>query len=302
MRVPSSAVAYQLHSDLYIHILLDNATGTLLPDVSDQEVAEALGHAQRDYEAAIKYSNSEEERHVMELDLQLISTNWRGLVTHLERYYSESGCNASSWAHGVSVNFGFANRLLPREVEFRKCDPLSTSNWRAEARARLWAGDAEGAIETSFEGSEYAPGPWLTDTLVRALVANGEFERAEAENSSRAANNFDALISQTLIAAAKGDKEAAETVFNQFNLEEGTGDFYNLMYYAWIGDKDKANEIASTFDANPYGSMGLNNVLISFSCGARWELSATPTYAKRLEEAGLPWPPVDVIKFPLKHW
>jgi adenylate cyclase len=301
-RVPSYSPAYQAHSDLYIHILLNDATQQVQPGVSQDEINAALDLAIADYQAAIKHASSDEERNNMELDLLHITPNWRGLTTRLNRFFSDRGCDQSSWVQDTALPFGYADQMALRAQEFRLCDPLSTSNWRGEARSRLWAGDAKGALEVAFQGSEIAPGPWLTDTLVRALISEGEFDQALAENSSRVTSNFDALFHQMLIESARGDSQAAASAHQQFNKEPLSGNFYNLMYHAWMGDLEAANLLAAEFDENRFGSMGLTIVIIWCSCGAPWDLAATPNFAQRLEEAGLSWPPVEVINFPLKKW
>ena len=38
------------------------------------------------------------------------------------------------------------------------------------------------------------------------------------------------------------------------------------------------------------------------ACGAPFDLEYTPNFADKLAEAGLPWPPVSPISFPLKGW
>jgi hypothetical protein len=37
-------------------------------------------------------------------------------------------------------------------------------------------------------------------------------------------------------------------------------------------------------------------------CGAPFDLEATPNLAARLDEAGLAWPPVESMRWPLKAW
>jgi hypothetical protein len=38
------------------------------------------------------------------------------------------------------------------------------------------------------------------------------------------------------------------------------------------------------------------------TCGAPFDLEATPVFAGLLAESGLSWPPVSPIDFPLKDW
>ena len=52
-RVPGYPPALRLHSDLYIHLLLNQTTRQPMVGVSEQELTEALAHASADYAAAI---------------------------------------------------------------------------------------------------------------------------------------------------------------------------------------------------------------------------------------------------------
>jgi hypothetical protein len=38
------------------------------------------------------------------------------------------------------------------------------------------------------------------------------------------------------------------------------------------------------------------------TCGAPFDLEATPVFTSMLAESGLPWPPVKPIDTPLKDW
>jgi hypothetical protein len=55
-------------------------------------------------------------------------------------------------------------------------------------------------------------------------------------------------------------------------------------------------------DSRPYGANGLVTIIHWCACGIPWDLEATPVFAGKVKESGLPWPPVSPIKFPLKDW
>jgi hypothetical protein len=72
--------------------------------------------------------------------------------------------------------------------------------------------------------------------------------------------------------------------------------------HAWLGDRDAANQLAAEFDSRPMGPFVLSSALEWCNCGAAWDLEVTPVFAGKLREAGLEWPPVEPLKYPLKDW
>ena len=71
---------------------------------------------------------------------------------------------------------------------------------------------------------------------------------------------------------------------------------------AVAGQHDRANLIAAKIDAEPFGYLQLNFAIHNCMCGAPFDLEVTPNYAKLIQEAELPWPPLSPIDWPLKDW
>ena len=301
-RVPTYSQAYVEHSDLYIHQLMNGASGSSNGVTETEEVNHALALAKADYEAAVRYGRSPEERNNAELDLAFISSDWRGMPARIDRFVSEHGCSQSSWYPNVSLPYGYARKVVARAHEFRVCDPLSSTSWRQEVRAQLWAGDAETAIQTASQGAQQAPGEWLDMQLIFALVALGQFEQAEIEVSERLQLDTDILPIHLMIAAAQGDRAKLPALLEQFLQDPETVGFWGPSAYAWSGERDKANEMAAQIDGHVFGSQVLHTILLWCQCGAPWDLSATPKFAADIEESGFTWPPVSTINFPLKDW
>jgi len=69
-----------------------------------------------------------------------------------------------------------------------------------------------------------------------------------------------------------------------------------------VGDRDTANETAALIDSRPFGYIPLLQAIYFCVCGSPFDLEATPTFARMLDESGLPWPPEKVIDWPLKDW
>jgi adenylate cyclase len=139
-RVPGFAPAHILHSDLYIHMLLNDASSQPMVGVTEQDLAQAMENASSDYEAAVRFARTTEERHIAELDLAFVTSNWRGLKGRMEVFLNETGCQIGNWQEPLADVFGYAEEMRPKLQELRECDPLYSSAWRSEVRTILWAG------------------------------------------------------------------------------------------------------------------------------------------------------------------
>jgi len=301
-RVPTYTNAYLQHSDLFIHQLMNGATGEGEGVTEAQEVREAMARARADFDAIIRHAGSPEERNNAEWDLAFVNGDWQGMPARIERFARERGCNEPNWWSNVVLPFGYADGVISRTQEFVACDPLLSTAWRGTARTQLFSGDPEGALQTAQKGTEKAPGEWLSMQLIYALVALGRFDEAEAVSSERLGFDFDKRTSRMLIAAARGDRVSLEELSAQFGQEAPEDDFWGISYNAWAGNRDQANLKAELIDRRAFGSQGLITVLLWCQCGAPWDLSATPNFAANIRKSGLAWPPVSTIRFPLKDW
>jgi TolB-like protein len=301
-RVPDYPLAYELHSDLYIHLLLNDATGQSLDDIGAEEIATAGERVAADLQAAADRARTPQERNGTDLDLAYLSSDWRGMPARIERLVGEQGCSGPTWIPNIGVPFGYAAQLNGRFTEYRNCDPLRSTAWVNEARSLLWSGDPDGALAVARRGVEVAPGDWLAMQLINALLARGEFETAEHEISIAFQDRFNVLAWRMMAAAAKGDREAAAARFQEYLADPGSGPFTTVAYHAWTGDIDQANRLAAVIDAHPFAGPSLTTVILWCACGAPWDLAATPHFARLVDDAGFSWPPPSPIKFPLKTW
>ena len=64
---------------------------------------------------------------------------------------------------------------------------------------------------------------------------------------------------------------------------------------SFVGDRERAGGYAGA-------ALVPGNAVYSCMCGAPFDLEATPNFAQRIEEAGIPWPPRKVIDLPAKDW
>jgi len=301
-RVADFAPAYVLHSDVYFHILLADATNDPMPSVSDSMKVEAFQYAEQDLTASSQYSRSPAERHNAELDLAFLNGNWRGIKGRIEQVLDDQGCAESNWLTPLVAVFDYAQKSLARQREFRTCDPLVSTTWFNETRMLLWALDAPAALDIVRQGDQVAPGNWLNQALIKALVANGKFDEADDVIANRLQDGDTATLYSLMVAAARGDSGEVPGLLDEAQNETLGAGFFQILIHAWAGDLETANRVAAQIDQHPAGPLALTLLTYWCACGAPWEISNTPVYAATIKEAGLPWPPVSPIKFPLKDW
>jgi adenylate cyclase len=300
--VPNFPPAYIDHTDLYVHMLMDDAIGQKHADITPQELEDAPQKIMADLTKAAENARNFSERNDIEFDLAFLSGDWRGFQGYIERFLSEDGCNEATWAPGIIAVSGLAASYTQRARQIRKCDPMYSHAWFDESRAFLWAGDPEEALKVAREGLQVAAPGWLPIALARALVANGLFEEVDNAVATQFRVPEDGMMSQVLKAASMGNREAAMALYEQLTQQPDFNDFTRSIYLAWVGDRENANRRAAQIDAQLFGSQSLLLLVYWCACGAPFDLEVTPNYAKRVTAAGMPWPPASPIRFPLKDW
>jgi TolB-like protein len=300
--VPGFSQAYIDHTDLYVHMLLNDSVGQLTEGVTAEDIEAAPTRIMADLAMAAENASNFSQRNNIELDLAYLSGDWRGLPGNIERFLNESDCNQATWAPGIIAASGLAGRYTERAREIRKCDPMWSHAWFTESRAFLWAGDKKEALRVAREGLKVAPGGWLGFALVRALVANGLYEETDSAITTQFRRVEDGLISNFMKSAAMGDRNAAGAYFEEMMKVESPPALWVSIYYAWVGDRQNANRLAAKIDEHPFGSQSLLLLVYWCACGAPFDLEVTPNYAASVNAAGMPWPPASPITFPLKDW
>jgi adenylate cyclase len=300
-RVPEFSQVYADHSDLFAHILTDdaNARAAAMPA---EKVASAYAAAIADFEAAERYAKSPGIRRMTELDLAFVSGKWRGMGGRIQRAMEQPGCYEGNWTPVIANVFGYSKQHLERSYGILKCDPRRSLSWFNTARSALKTGDKEEALRIAREGSDIAPGAWLATVLVRALVANGLHEEARRLIDDQIQDVRLAQPFKAMVAAHEGDQARTDALIEQFRATSGTDYFFMNLTAAWSGNRDETNRVAATIDQHPFGSVALVSIAHWCDCGAPWDLESTPNFAAKLKESGLPWPPPPALQFPLKDW
>ncbi|HSG58354.1 MAG TPA: hypothetical protein VLA06_02400, partial [Woeseiaceae bacterium] len=113
---------------------------------------------------------------------------------------------------------------------------------------------------------------------------------------------FFGMSAEPLPLALAGDVDAARAAMETWQAENGRNLRNEIEIHAAIGDRDGANRLAAELDARPGGSMMLIMTAIYCSCGAPFDLEATPNFRERIRESGLDWPLETLIDYPAKDW
>lgn len=302
-RVPEFAQVYSQHADLFIHTLLDDMTGELTFEVTEEDLENAYAAAIADYQAASRYAATPEMRYMTELDLAWVSGDWRGLMGRLKSALATLDCTGNSnWMSESSNLFGAAADYHQRMLKVLPCDPRRSMFWFNTARSALYAGDMAEALKIAREGSEIAPGTWVDDILIRSLIATDQIDEARRQIDMRVNDAIAAQVYQTMIAASLGDRPLFEELLAEYKSRDDAEDSWTLILHAWGGHRDTVNAMAAEMEGHRYGPNGLVNLAHWCTCGAPWDLDATPEFAAKLKEGNLPWPPPSPMSFPLKDW
>jgi TolB-like protein len=300
--VPDFALVYVEHSEYYAHLLGDDAAAASRSSIEDAEIADILAAAIKDYEAAIRHARSPEWRDTIDAERVFISGSWRGLADRFEKSVGQESCNDGNWSSIIAAAFGYSATFFERAEERLACDPRRSLSWFSASRAALMSGDKESALKLAIEGSDVAPGLWLSSAWVRALLANGKPKDALEVIKSKVPDDDFVVFLQALVAASQGDQAGVDQNSDAIREIENAGIFWPLIVEAWSGHREAANEMAARIDAHPFGAVTLAMISVWCDCGAPWDLDATPNFAARLKEGNLNWPPPPSIEFPLKDW
>jgi tetratricopeptide (TPR) repeat protein len=283
-------------------MLSDDASGVFQAEFTEEEAANAYLVAIADYQAAEQHAPSSAPRRMMELDLAYISGNWRGLGGRIERALGEPGCSEGNWTSIIADGFGYSEPFFERSLRLLACDPRRSLSWFNVARSALRMGDKSEALRLAREGTEIAPGGWLSTTLVRALVANGLHEEARKEIDDRIQDEEIAWAFKALVVAHEGNQARFDEFHEAFKAANTTGRYWATLVAAWGGYREEANRLAALIDQHHFGAVTLTQITQWCACGAPFDLDATPNFAAKLEESGLTWPPQATMDFPLKDW
>lgn len=291
--------AYVLHTDRYVHTLINASNGRAIPE---DELQAAASHINEDFNNAIRYAPDESRRVAASYDLALVTGKWRALTSMFNEVSKLQSCWQPGWLDMSTVAYGMARDYLPLQLLDISCDPLNYSGWYNAVRTYIWLGEYDQAIATATKGVEATAHRLLKQELIAAHIAAGRYEQAETILYSSSMTEQTVFVMRTHIAAAIGDAEKAQAQIDGY-LAAGFHDNDELItLYALAGNRALANQYAAEIDARPYGFLALMGIPSNCYCGAPFDLEATPNFGALIHDAKLPWPPQATIPRPLKGW
>jgi TolB-like protein len=298
--------AASYHSaDLYTHILLELAAGVDAATLPAAEVARAVEEHARRLDAAMRTAPNPAARDFVDITRRLVADDWSGLADTVRRALAHrEACGFDQWMH-VAGPVGMAEEAREFFLRATQCNALDESNWLHGAVSSILAGDAARALEIADRGLEIAnvTGFGLEEIRLESLIALGRFDAARAALSRLTGSNTSRVKGEAWIAAAQGDRQALERLRADLAQPASqAGIAFALELAARTGDREAANALAAAIDARPGGPMYLMVGVYFCLCGAPFDLDVTPHLAARLDEAGVTWPPVESMRWPLKDW
>ncbi len=294
---PNSTKTYLLHADYYTHLLRD-----AYETVSPEDVENAREHMHADLDEAVRTAADEVSRLSAEFDRAFVSGNWRHLRKIAEAYLDVVACPTSGWVNTALMELGRAEEVTTVTLKQVACDPRNMFGWRDSINALIWSGNPDEAVRIGEEAMTAIPTQFVELALVHAYVAAGRIEDAEALIGDSMQGDEFLNQARTFVAAAVGDAEEAGRLMEAVQAEYSDRKDIHLAYLPQTGDRERANRLAAEIDRLPYGYMTLAGVPAICMCGAPWDIEATPNFARKIAEAGAPWPPASPINWPLKDW
>ena len=287
-REPGFANAYFMRSDYYAHLMsiegIDAAARRAAFEAYTSDLALASRHARN---AA--------QRALIEVDRGLVAENWLSLPDRIRAAAEAPGCDAGVWVEVAPV-FGFAEEYHQRTLRMIECDPLTAYHYTDAARSALWAGRPEDALRWADAGLRHHPDDAMLPVVaVSALLAQGKPD--EARQRARATTSRNRNVALAIVAASTGEVEEARALAADFiaGASPGLRAHMNVYLNAIVGNREAANAAAARADSTPSGALQLAAITVECLCGAPFDLSATPVFRQRLEEAGVSWPPRSIL-------
>ena len=299
---PELSDAYLNHADLYGHVLLTRAAGRLDGNISEEDLESAPAAMRNDLHQAVLNARDPKQRLMAQFDRALLLGEWKGLNSLSELVLSTPGCELALWAYLTGAAYGQAELLRDAYARKTACDPLLPRAWRHYFHATLWFGQAERSVQIVDNMNSLIRQTTLDVYYVKALWLSGERQRARQAANSRLNSEQDRLRAQIFLALIQGDQASATSWQEKFFQSVGPDDLLFLVASAQGGRRNEANRLAGQVDRRPFGYITLLQAVYNCTCGAPFDLEATPLFASMIEESGLPWPPLRPIEFPLKDW
>jgi adenylate cyclase len=297
---PNFRTAWLFFSDYYTHLLLDHANQEGDNQLSEEEIAEAYEAGRNAFQRAARGSGNPNARAASELDLAIYEGNGRAWRPLLEQLLESESCDDIIWHQLIAFVPDYAIRFAKATERLRDCDPMTTRYTGMILSGYVWGGEpADGLAVPNLESAGLHP--FYVTWKTRAYIALGRFDEAITTASIDSATERARQQGLMLVAAAQGDAEEARRIDEEI-LSGDDNHFFALQRAAWLGDRDRANELAAAVDGEALGHLSLMMATYWCACGSPFDIEATPNFAAIWQAAELPWPLESPLELPLKDW
>jgi len=298
---PDLVVARIMKADRAGHIVRDIASGSLVEKYPG-EGRDMLAALREEYDLAWRLAPPGNQRNILDLERTLFSDDWRMLRSRIENAIRPGRCPQMDWTNEFIAPLGWAASLARKSLETLACDPMNIAAIHELPYLYIWAGEFEEALRAVEEAeAKGIRNPRLNDGRYWALLAAGRVDDPLATGPWPDGTGMP-FPPQILREALVGNSAAAQQMAETYWSSPGADNWASLWVAAVVGDRQRANELAARIDVRPGSPIVFSGIIFTCFCGAPFDLSVTPIYKARIEEAAIPWPPAKRIDYPTKTW
>ena len=298
---PRALEARLRRADRAGHVVFELAAG-FRTEAYEGEAEAELADLERELSAGWEYARTDVERAVFDVERTLFSADWSGYAAKLDTALQGDDCVPGNWVYQVGAHVGWADEVLRRLRNNRRCDPLSGVVYMTLGQTLVWTNDGEAALEAFSEAAVLGITiPFQRSLRVIAMLAAGRYANGDdgAPVPDGPLYSFDDRL---LVEASTGNPQEARRMADEYLARPDADDWSRLIAAAVTGNREAANAAAARIDARPGGPFMLLIGTEMCFCGAPFDLEATPRFEAQLQESGFDWPPEMPIEYPMKTW
>ena len=299
--VPDIETALYLRTDRYGHLLYDHATGASA--ATPEELETALEEIRSSLQKAMRAASSEARRNILDVERTLFMDDWTGIGARLDRAFVPGDCSPLNWMATIAAPYGWSQQVVDHAREEVRCDPLSGWILAMQLMWEMWNGEPASALAVGDRFlKEQGHHPWVDDMRFWSLLATGGYADHPEVLGPNPEGSFFTVPRMIYLHAMRGEPDTARGLLAEWQTQHEVGDLEMVMVGAALGDRALANDHARRMDSRVGGNLALAESVKSCLCGAPFDLEATPNFEARITEAGFPWPPPTIVRFPAKDW
>ncbi|WP_420432757.1 hypothetical protein [Hyphobacterium sp.] len=311
---PEFTEAYILLSDQFAHEMISLAAtaapsslgGSTVNQFDDAAFEAARAEHARLLALAEETAQDNVRAAVARANRILFSEDWSQAPAVLDLIVRQGNCIEDNYVDTFLTMSAASQAIIDFRARQLACDPLNFVAWNSYEDALFSMGRYEELADARNRRRELGLiDPDISRNIyddVNLLIAQGDYEEAEQRIGEPGLNAPSRTFLRLKLAALRGDREEAEFLGAEMLALPELPDIFRPIIFAFTGDREAANEAAARADTRPMSALRFQQIYEACTCGAPFDLEATPNLAARYREAGFPWPPPGDLHFPLKDW